>query len=61
MTTDKLWFEGWRMGQRVCREDSQDLGTIVEANSHIKVKWDNGQTSYFDRNEPSNVKLVDKP
>jgi hypothetical protein len=61
MTTDKLKAEGWRVGQRVCREDSQEQGTIVEANHQIKVKWDNGQTSYFDRNQPANVKLADEP
>jgi len=59
MTQDKPRSEGWRVGQRVCREDSQELGTIVEADSYIKVKWDSGQTSYFDRNQPSNVKLAE--
>ena len=57
MTQDKLRSEGWRVGQRVCREDSQELGTIVEADHQIKVRWDNGQTSYFERDQTSNVKL----
>jgi hypothetical protein len=59
MAKEKPRAEGWRVGQRVRREDSQELGTIVEANEQIKVKWDNGQTSYFDRSSPSNVKLQD--
>src|SRR4051812_2048246 len=46
-----------RVGQRVCREDSPELGTIVEEDGKIKVKWDNGQTSYFDRLQASNIKL----
>ena len=57
MTQDKLRSEGWRVGQRVCREDSQELGTIIEADHQIKVRWDNGQTSYFERDQTSNVKL----
>jgi hypothetical protein len=60
MTTKKRKSEGWQVGQRVCREESQELGTIVEADHQIKVKWDNGQTSYFDRDQPANVKLKDK-
>jgi hypothetical protein len=57
MVTDKINSEGWQVGQRVCREDTQELGTIVEADHQIKVKWDGGRTSYFDRDKPSNVKL----
>ena len=59
MTEDKPRSEGWRIGQRVCREDSQELGTIVEADHQIKVKWDGGGTSYFERDKPSNVKLAE--
>jgi hypothetical protein len=39
----------WRVGQRVSRNDSQELGTIVEADGEIKVKWDDGRTSYYSR------------
>ena len=60
MATDKSRREGWRVGRRVCREDSLELGTIIQATDReIKVKWDSGQTSYFDRDPPSNVRLAD--
>jgi hypothetical protein len=52
---------GWRVGQRVSRKDSRALGTIVEANGEVKVKWDDGKTSYYRRGLPGNVKLVDTP
>jgi hypothetical protein len=39
----------WHAGQRVARVDSCHLGTIVEANGEIKVKWDDGRTSYYRR------------
>jgi hypothetical protein len=46
----------WRVGQRVCREDEPtQLGDVVEiAPDTIKVKWDNGRTSYYrlDRHIP---------
>jgi hypothetical protein len=48
---------GWRAGQRVSRKDTEELGTIVEANGKIKVKWDGGRTSYFRRRLPANVRL----
>jgi hypothetical protein len=57
MTRVKAEAVGWRTGQRVSREDSNELGTIVEADGDIKVKWDSGRTSYFRRDAPSNVKL----
>ena len=60
MTTNKRRREGWRVGRRVCREHSLELGTIIQAtNREIKVKWDSGETSYFDRDQPSNVRLGD--
>ena len=42
---------------RVVRMRSEDLGTIVEVDDPIKVKWDNGQTSYFRRDKLSDVRL----
>ena len=48
----------FRKGQRVCRKDSQEQGTVVEANGHIKVKWDSGATSYLKRSKPGNVMLL---
>jgi hypothetical protein len=59
VTEDKLRSEGWQTGRRVSREDTKELGTITEADGEIKVKWDNGRTSYFGRTVPSNVKLVE--
>jgi hypothetical protein len=47
----------WQVGMRVVRMSSENLGTIVEVNGPIKVKWDNGQTSYFTRGRPSDVRL----
>ena len=48
----------WKVGQRVARMDRDERGTIIEADGQIKVKWENGQTSYFDRDKPSNVTLI---
>jgi hypothetical protein len=47
----------WQEGRRVSRKDTGELGTIVETNGNIKVKWDGGRTSYFRRNIPANVRL----
>ena len=46
-----------RFGQRVSRKDSDELGTVLEAKSPIKVKWDGGRTSYFDLSRPSDLRL----
>src|SRR4051794_16283906 len=35
-----------RAGQRVVRKTTDELGTVIEANDEIKVKWDGGRTSY---------------
>ena len=40
------------------RKDTEELGTIVEADDEIKVKWDGGRTSYFHRDKPANVQLI---
>ena len=49
----------WRVGQRVARKDSNELGTNVEADAQkVKVKWDRGKTSYFRLDKPGNVKLT---
>jgi hypothetical protein len=47
----------WRVGQRVSRTDSQELGIVIEARRTIKVKWDDGRTSYYHPDAPANVKL----
>jgi hypothetical protein len=59
MTTFKAESTGWRVDQRVAREDSDELGTVVEApDGALKVRWDGGRTSYFKRYKPSNVRLM---
>jgi hypothetical protein len=45
-----------RMGERVSRTDTEELGTVVGANGKIKVKWDGGKTSYFRRDQRANVR-----
>jgi hypothetical protein len=48
----------WRVGRRVSRKGSRALGTVAEVSEHcIKIKWDNGGTSYYRRDSLSNVLL----
>jgi flagellar basal body rod protein FlgF len=48
----------WQVGQRVSRrKNSRELGTVIENDGSIKVKWDSGQTSYFRHGEAVNIKL----
>ena len=50
----------WKVGQRVVRKDSDELGIIVEVcRGVVKVKWDLGKTSYYRPHEPGNVKLAE--
>jgi hypothetical protein len=44
------------IGHRVTRKDSDESGTVVDANGQIKMKLDGGGTSYFRRGEPGNVR-----
>jgi hypothetical protein len=53
-------YATWRVGARVVRDDGDERGTIVEADGEIKVKWDNGRTSYYRRRIPVNVRLEDE-
>jgi hypothetical protein len=50
----------WLVGNRVSRKDGSEFGTIEEADdkAKIKIKWDDGRTSYFRRDESANVKLL---
>ncbi len=50
----KFFF--WYVGQRVAREGSDEQGTVIETMPRLKVKWDGGSTSYFNRDKPGNVK-----
>jgi hypothetical protein len=47
----------WRVGQRVSRKDTEELGTVVEIDGSIKVKWDDGSTSYFRHGDPGSIQL----
>ena len=49
--------ETWRAGQRVSRTDASGLGTIIEDGERIKVKWDDGATSYYVSNKTANIRL----
>ena len=49
-----------RTGQRVSRKDTGELGTVVEADGEVKVKWDSGRTSYYRRKKPAKIELVEK-
>ena len=51
---DLFW---WCVGARVSKKRSDDSGTIVEMTGHVKVKWDDGKTSYFRPGTLSNVRL----
>jgi hypothetical protein len=50
-------LDWWRVGTRVSRKREKHEGTIVELTGHMKVKWDNGQTSYYRPGSLSNVTL----
>jgi hypothetical protein len=51
----------WQVGQRVIRKDDEELGTVVETDGSIKVKWDGGSTSYFRHGSPGNIQLQRPP
>jgi hypothetical protein len=37
----------WPVGLRVFGKDTDELGTIVENDPEIEVKWDDGETSHY--------------
>jgi hypothetical protein len=47
----------WPVGQRVARKNSKELGTVVEHDGQIKVKWDDGKTSYYRHGQHANVEI----
>jgi hypothetical protein len=53
-------YATWRVGQRICRkEDRGEHGTVISTGvDKIKVKWDRGRTSYFQRDKPGNVMSI---
>jgi hypothetical protein len=48
----------WKIGQRVARPNSNELGTVVQTDGMIKVKWDDGSTSYFRHKNKSDIKAA---
>lgn len=52
----------WTVGRRVQRPNGGDSGTIIEtAGTRVKVKWDSGRTSYFERGRVPYALLNDSP
>ena len=48
----------WRVGQQVSRIATADRGTVDEVSEHtINIRWDSGATSYYRRDDLSNVLL----
>jgi hypothetical protein len=59
-TSEFGYCAGWRVGQRVVRKNSEELGIIVQVDrGTVKVKWDRGRTSYYFLASPGNVKLAE--
>ena len=48
----------WPIGLRVSRKDTNELGTAVEHDGEIKVKWDDGKTSDYRHGKEANGQLV---
>ena len=48
----------WPVGLRVSRKGATGLGTVVEHDGKIKVKWDDGKTSDYRHGEEANGQLV---
>jgi hypothetical protein len=48
--------------QRVSRKDGCDLGVVVSVDRRVvKVKWEQGRTSYYRPDVRANVKLAEPP
>ena len=45
----------------MARPDGQELGTVSEIDGKIKVKWDEGATSYFRHGERGNIAITPSP
>lgn len=48
----------WEVGQRVERTKPKAIGTVVEVNGRMKVKWDTGGVSYYSLHQSRYVSLV---
>jgi len=47
----------WPVVLRVSRKDTQELGTVVEHDGEVKMKWDGGKTSYYRHGQQANIGL----
>ena len=48
----------WPIGLRVFRKDKpHELGTVIDNDGAIKVKWDSGKTSYYRHDREANIEL----
>jgi hypothetical protein len=49
----------WHVGQRVGRLRNDELGSVVEIErGTVKVKWDDGKTSYYQRRVERHIRLA---
>jgi hypothetical protein len=58
MTESPIKFFSWLIGERVSRKDTDEQGGVLETMPRLKVKWDDGATSYFRRDRPGNVRKL---
>lgn len=49
----------WKIGQRVLRQDTGEKGTIIQAPVLIRVKWDGGRVSKYDRENPEKIHALE--
>lgn len=50
---------GWQVGQRIARHRDARAGSIVEVGIMVKVKWDNGATSYYPLDAEEHIRSLD--
>ena len=58
MPESPIKFFCWLIGQRASRRDTDEQGAIREIMPRLKVKWDGGETRYFRRDHPGNVRKI---
>jgi hypothetical protein len=49
----------WYVGQRVTRVKPEKIGTVVEVDGRMKVKWDTGGTSYYSLDQSRTIRPVE--
>jgi hypothetical protein len=50
-----------RVGAKVARRHKDELGTVIEMTGYLKVKWDDGKTSYYRPRSGYNIRLRPPP